>query len=367
MGTNKEIAIINYCAQSHGKQNLNEFINGKFSSLASSRIQLIPAVKACIKMGLKPVIWSLDENNPNFIDKIGTPKACLIGKLTTNKEEKLPGLAIANLSAIARLKRKKVPIGLIYSDHPIGHPDPLDSVSQLYRDLLYFSDFTIFTSKKMKSLLIEQNFHLPDFIVEDPWTVCIQPYKKLVPNECLRALWFGSPANTKFLTEILPKLTHNSQLKRGVELTILGSAYSLRQIRDAFQKYNCKNTSWRLRLVQWDTLQQPAQLEQELMRGHISLIPSDPKDLLKQGVSHNRLVDSIRGGCIPIASPMATYKELAKISIIANDFVNILNKIEINYNRLTSKHESLRDDLLERFSPENNQKKWINIIETISQ
>lgn len=96
----------------------------------------------------------------------------------------------------------------------------------------------------------------------------------------------------------------------------------------------------------------------EISQAHVTLIPSDPRDSLKQGVSHNRLVDSFRGGCIPIASPMASYVELSSIALLADDFVPILNGIEANYNRIIAKHDAQRDQLLARFSPQTNQRKW---------
>ena len=37
--------------------------------------------------------------------------------------------------------------------------------------------------------------------------------------------------------------------------------------------------------------------------------PIKPNDALKVGVSHNRLVDSVRSGCVPVASEMPSYLE----------------------------------------------------------
>lgn len=177
-------------------------------------------------------------------------------------------------------------------------------------------------------------------------------------DESLKALWFGSNSNIRFLTQILPHLIQNSSLTRDVELTILGGAFALRAARDTFKKCSGKTSRWRLRLVQWDVKKQPQQLEMEISQAHVTLIPSDPRDSLKQGVSHNRLVDSFRGGCIPIASPMASYVELSSIALLADDFVPILNGIEANYNRIIAKHDAQRDQLLARFSPQTNQRKW---------
>ena len=76
---------------------------------------------------------------------------------------------------------------------------------------------------------------------------------------------------------------------------------------------SCKRP-WSLELLAWDNHNQPEQLENVLGSAHFAWLPSDPTDALKAGVSHNRLVDSVLSGCIPVASEMKSYLELSKIA-----------------------------------------------------
>ena len=76
------------------------------------------------------------------------------------------------------------------------------------------------------------------------------------------------------------------------------------------------------------------QLEREIARAQISILPSDARDPLKFGVSHNRLVDSIRGGCVTIASPMGSYLELEELALLGNNFGELLNNAVENYRKI---------------------------------
>mgnify|MGYP007000091205 len=62
------------------------------------------------------------------------------------------------------------------------------------------------------------------------------------------------------------------------ELTILGTPFSHEQVKKRIKMLQSHTSNWKLRLVPWLVKLQPKQLEFELDRAHISLIPSDPKD-----------------------------------------------------------------------------------------
>ena len=108
----------------------------------------------------------------------------------------------------------------------------------------------------------------------------------------------------------------------------------------------------------WDTSKQPEQLQKELERAHIAIIPSDEKNPRKSAASHNRAVDAVMAGCMTIATPLSSYRELQKVLLLTNDFPNSLKKGIAQYERLTNKWANLREENLTRFSKKNNDKKW---------
>ena len=118
----------------------------------------------------------------------------------------------------------------------------------------------------------------------------------------------------------------------------------------------CKK--WTIKYARWDDENQPNQLNSLLQSSDISLIPSDPNDPKKIGVSHNRLVDSIRAGCITVASPLESYKELSNSALLGNDFAKLVNHAVINYKHLCQKYTRNRAEWMSNFSPEKNSEDW---------
>ena len=108
----------------------------------------------------------------------------------------------------------------------------------------------------------------------------------------------------------------------------------------------------------WDDRNQPSQLENLLSQCDFCILPTDPNDPKKSAASHNRLVDAIRSGCITIASPIASYKELSKIAIINEDISIGLKYAMKHYKRLSTKYSHTRGSILEHFSQSNNHQKW---------
>ena len=102
----------------------------------SMRLQIKPAIEAAKQLGFK--VRRLSLNDSNCLDKIGNPCLCIIGKLTSNPE-KQNSFCVSNLASIVRLKRKGIPIILIYSDDWCSckrNKLELDR-SNLYKDLFY--------------------------------------------------------------------------------------------------------------------------------------------------------------------------------------------------------------------------------------
>ena len=156
---------------------------------------------------------------------------------------------------------------------------------------------------------------------------------------------------------IIPEITQINSESNNLILTILSEARAIEFTKKMFENYALPK-GWNFRYVPWNVDDQPNQLEKELAQSHISLIPSDPSMERKAGVSHNRLIDSLRSGCIPIASPMASYIELKDLAVITKNFREALIFALNNYNFIASKLQSRRTEALAEFSPEKNLKEW---------
>ena len=340
-------------AGSGGEKAWNE---GSF--LASTRIQLAPALKAAQSLGLKPEITNLRSENTSSLAKIGGQKCCIIGKLSHPKPKFAERIAMANLAAISILKQKRIPILTTYCDNLASGTSP--SISSLYQSLLWHSDAIIYPNKAMMNY--GRQWHNPEnppkeIIIEDPWQVERQPFTRLHEGETCRIIWFGHSSNSQYLLDELSDILQGCSAWTSFELTILSDPQTAQRVANAIKPMKC-NKQWSLRYKKWASNNQPQQLSDELKRAHISLLPSNPNDSRKSAASHNRAVDSLQAGCITIASPLPSYLEIKKMLIATSCFSSAINSAIQQRDRLSAKWERLRESELGRFSPIENQRKW---------
>jgi len=343
-----------------GSQGETAWNAGKF--LASNRIQLEPAKQAVIELGFAPKLLNLRAEKPNCLQLLGNPSCCIVGKLNHPDEAFAQNILLANLAAISSLKSRSIPVLVNYSDNLAAPTNK--SVATLYRSLLWHADAVIYPCKAMQQLgkpWLNQNNPAQEWIIEDPWQVEELPYRQLNPDQPCRIIWYGHSSNAQYLLKGLPKLLQFCNAHANYELTILSDSATQTRVKQQLkQSPQCK--PWRLRYVQWDNNSQPAQLNHELTRAHIAIIPSDIQDKRKLAASHNRAVDAIQAGCMVIASPLPSYKELSKLLLLSEDFGGTINAGIQQYSRLTNKWQVHRKKHMERFSPSSNAAKWREII-----
>ena len=122
-----------------------------FHGMASARMQLMPLLKSANDLGFSTSILSIDIDNPDCINHLGSPNVCFIGKINHHDEARFSGFALSILACIARLKASSVPIGLIYCDHLAVENGVRGS---FYRDLLRLADFCVVPCKAMYDLVL---------------------------------------------------------------------------------------------------------------------------------------------------------------------------------------------------------------------
>ena len=351
------VTTLSFVVDGHGDLT-KKFLNPhQLGSMASARLQLMPALKSIQKLGYEVSIHSLHSDYPQDISELKKSDICLIGKMSANKPKLVDSMAVANLAAITRLKNKGALIVTQHCDNIFHHQDNL---KDFYEDLFKLSDCIIYPCKALRELTHSYvNSSTREYIVPDPWQLenSHQP-RDLKDGETLRIIWFGSNKNIHYLWEHIPKILDNITYNGKIELTILAQRWAIDKIKKCFKSLNKSYPNWLIRFVLWQINQQPQQLEAEISRAHICLVPSDPRDPLKIGVSHNRIVDATKGGCIVVASPMKSYLELSEIAVLNESIPDALSYSIINYKDLTKQLITKRTDSLEEFSPMNNLKNW---------
>ena len=138
-------------------------------------------------------------------------------------------------------------------------------------------------------------------------------------TDLLRIGWFGNSNNVLFLCENLQELMSSVSAVSSIEFVVLSNKVALDRAQVAFQEsLSSAIRPWRIELICWDDSRQPTQLEQVLGSVHVVWLPSNPESPVKGGVSHNRLVDSVRSGAIVVASNMESYQELSQVAFGSN-------------------------------------------------
>ena len=338
------------------------------SFLASTRIQLGPAIKAASNLGLKPDIRNLRTENPDYLNNLNSPKICIFGKLSHPESGFAERIAIANLAAIPILKRKNIPIAVAYSDNLANKED--SPISELYRSLLWHADAIVYPCQAMAELgriWCNKNNAPKEWIIEDPCQIHKAPFQDLSKEEPCRIIWFGHSSNASYLFKQIPLLVEQCDAWHLFELTVLSDAETANKANKILTKCKLKRP-WIFRSSTWDTSKQPEQLQKELERAHIAIIPSDENNVRKSAASHNRAVDAVMSGCMTIATPLKSYSELQKVLLLTHDFPRSLNEGIAQYNRLTKKWADLREQHLSRFSKADNENKWQEfLLKTIAQ
>ena len=337
-------------------------LDGKTSS-ASDKLQVLPMMRAMIDLGAKTRALSINKFfQLKDLEKLGNPDLCVISKLRSHPSEDSNIYAMFHQACVLNLKRNGTKIITIYSDH-LAHLEEPDG--ELYANNLFLSDAIVTPTTTLADHARSwARPETPISIIRDPCIIHRHRFTPLENNEQCRVLWFGNNSNIEYLQASLSPILSNIPRQRQFEFSFLATSEGVDQIRQMISKFK-KPTNCTFRYPVWDYFNQPAQLQSELNEAHITLIPSDPLDPRKSGVSHNRLTDSIQSGCIAIASPMKSYQELLKVSLQGNDMAALFHKAVNENNRLCKKYEALRDEYIKPFDPNINKQHWQALAKTL--
>ena len=330
----------------------------KLGSVASARLQLLPAIKAAKQLGFDHKILSLHASRPEDLELITRSQITLIGKLSANSIERARDMVLANTAGITRLKRLGSKIVVQYCDNAFHRED---RISELYKDIFQVTDYIIYPSEALRDITHKyvQN-GTKTYVITDPWQLTQSHNPREIDPNAIKIIWYGSNKNIIYLQNELQNLIANSSPAYKYELTILTAHYALEEIKKTIVNLRPSRSKWSFRLVPWHIKSQPTQLEHEIRNAHIAIIPSDPTDPLKAGVSHNRIVDACRGGCIAVASPMQSYKDLGDITLLGDNMASLLNEAISNYPKYCQNLTNKREELLKKFDPRVNELSWQN-------
>src|SRR5262249_19732966 len=138
---------------------------------------------------------------------------------------------------------------------------------------------------------------------------------EFAPAGRLRLAWFGHSTNLPYLNPCLDALLRFAR-ERPCRLTVVSEAGS--NAREVAQAMDTRFApALEVRFIEWSL----ESMAGALRRCDLVLIPGDPADPLKAGVSANRIAEVLRAGRFPVASPLASYLPFADSSWLGDDLV----------------------------------------------
>lgn len=215
---------------------------------------------------------------------------CIVGKIGVGDVQRRSSSWI---DQVRRFRARGGKLILDYTDDHLGVETPM---SAFYREAMQHADLCVCSSRLLAGNLAKT---YPGRIEVIPDAIEIEP---ISPKSALHApvtmLWFGHASNLKYLVEFLPHLKQDRPLRLLILTNIEG-----------------------IRVLQSTPLQIPPNLQVEgaewgvttMLRAALAcdlcIIPSDPEDRRKAGVSSNRLLTALALGLPTAAERLDSYME----------------------------------------------------------
>ena len=339
------------------KGDITETIETHTFSMASTRLQLLPAFHAFREKQLEPRLFSLDDNQPNEAIAVERfPEIIVFGKLSSRSKSAYANIMKKAERIAIQAKYYKSKIISIYCDHILARED---INTQMQEKLLKLSDKIVVPCNKMKLLI--QEFNHKCEIIEDPWQIEALPYSINKKISEPKILWFGHQKNIQYLIKAVPDIFTSCSIHNSYHLSLLSSIDALEEFKSEVSLLKALR-KWTINYIIWNPKNYTNQLKTLMTKSDITLIPSDSQDIFKAAASHNRVIDSIQGACIPIASPISSYKELSKLCYLTNDFGKAVDHVSKNFKTYSLHASLIREEKLKHFSPTSNKVKWIELI-----
>ncbi|HXV12479.1 MAG TPA: hypothetical protein VD839_16890 [Burkholderiales bacterium] len=225
--------------------------------------------------------------------------------------------------ACVRARQSGCPLVMDICDYPFAKSAQVQS---FYSEVLKISDVVVVNSERMAELMAPHVSGRP-LIIED--AVLGAPRNpEFAPAGRLRLLWFGHPANLRYLDLWLDSLVRFAR-EVPCRLTVVTEAGAGAEEVTQQIEARCR-PALEARFIEWSL----EAMAGALRRTDLVLIPSDPSDPIKAGVSANRIAETLNAGRFAIASPVHSYQAFSDAAWLGGDAIEgirwaLANRIEV--------------------------------------
>ena len=184
---------------------------------------------------------------------------------------------------------------------------------------------------------------------------------EFAPAGRLRLLWFGHVTNLRYLDHCMNALV-GFAAERPCRLTIVTEdAFGAREVTKAIDTRF--SPFLRARFVEWSS----EAMTEALRECDLVLIPSDPSDPSKAGVSANRVAEVLRAGRFPVASPLPAYLPFSEAAWLGDDLIEGVRWALGNQGEVRARVRRGQSLVTEKLSPERIGRQWRELLEDLAR
>jgi hypothetical protein len=276
------------------------------SHLASIRLRTGVAAAGWQHAGHRNVFLAPDDTAAVSRIDFSRVGICIVGKLFLDVR------ADDWLAVCRRAKEAGAGLVLDICDYPFSQKPP--DVERFYEEALLLADVVTVNSVRMAELMRGHMGGQSPQVIEDA-ILSASRRPEFAPGKTLELLWFGHINNVRYLERMMDALFAYSAGQR-CRLTIVTEAGQ--GLEQAVQRINAACApQLEVRFTPWSL----EATRVALRRCDLVLIPGDPADPMKSGVSSNRLADALQSGRLPVASPLSSYLPFGEAAWLGEDLI----------------------------------------------
>lgn len=275
------------------------------SHLASIRLRTGVAAHAWQQAGHRNVFLNPEDAAAVAQADSAAAGVCVVGKLFLDVEPE------AWIETCRRSKAAGRRLVLDICDYPFAEKPP--GVVRFYEQALQLADAVTVNSARMAEMMAPHARQAPQ-VIED---AILAPARRpeFAPGKVLELLWFGHVNNLRYLERVLESLAAYGGRRRCRLTIVTAPGQGVEQAVQRIQVHCAPQLS--ARFMPWSL----ESTRMALRQCDLVLIPGDPADPLKSGVSSNRLAEALQAGRFAVASPLASYQPFADAAWLGDDLI----------------------------------------------
>jgi glycosyltransferase involved in cell wall biosynthesis len=252
-------------------------------------------------------------------------------------------------------RNSRCPLVIDVTDFPFA--SEYDVIRAFYFEALKICDAVVVNSERMAEFIAPHVSRTP-VVIEDA-ILGMMRNPEFAPAGRLRLLWFGHATNLRYLNAWLDRLRRFA-MQKPCRLTVVTESGS--GAREVIQNIDARCApALEARFVEWSLEAMAAALR----RCDIVIIPSDPSDPFKAGVSANRIAEALKAGRFPVASPLPSYLPFAEAAWLGADLIEGIKWALANPAEVRARIRRGQSLVSEKFAPERIGRQWRELFEKL--